>query len=142
MPSHEDATGATDSRDAQLRAEARVLHAALFGTPPADQVLAGYVGAHDHYCTDPAGETLLRTIVARRLDAEALELVLRRRHPILSRKCRMLVYLAESTPAGYRRLVNPTSRPVAGWFALVAAGLRTAWLYAKGHALVWRHRLG
>jgi len=101
-----------------------------------------YVAAHRHYGRDDPGQRAVDRMAELGLDAEALELVLRRRHPTLSRKCRILVYLAEATPEGYQRLVNTTPRPLAGWLALATAGLRTIWLYAKGTLLARRHRLG
>lgn len=124
-----------------LRAEARWLHAALLGTPCPAEVEAAYLAAHDHYCQGDQDSPLLAAIVERRLDAEAVELALRHRNPVLSRKCRILVYLLEARPDSYPRLVNPAPRRLEAWWALGWAGARTVWKRLKGEWLVRRHGL-
>ena len=128
-------------RNSQLREEARWLFRAIFGDLPEAEVVEGYVRAHRFYCTNDKAVAFLQVIVQSRLDVEAIELVLRRRRTVLSRKCRMLVYLAEAKPSHYLRLVNTQARPVHGSMALVFAGVRTATKYLKGLWLVRRHSL-
>ena len=128
-------------RDRELRAEARHLHAALFRESIPPELEEGYVRAHGHYCRQGPDDAAIRTIVARKLDVEAIELVLRRKRPALTRKLRLLVYLAEVRPSYYRRFVNEADRPVRAWLVLGGAVPRTAFKYLKGLVLLRRHRI-
>jgi hypothetical protein len=128
-------------RDRELREEARHFHAALFREEIPAELEEGYVRAHDHHCRDNADAALLSTIVARRLDVEAIELVLRRTRPALTRKLRVLLYLAEARPSHYPRLVNEADRPVRAWLSLGGAMLRTGFKYVKGRLLLRRYRV-
>ena len=125
-------------RDRQLREEARHLHAALFREEVPPEVEEGYVQAHRFFCRKEPDGIDLATIVARRLDVEAIELVLRRKRPELTRKLRLLLYLAEARPSHYRRLVNEADRPVRAWLSLGGAVLRTGFKYFKGRLLLRR----
>ena len=127
-------------RDRELREEARHLHAALFQEEIPAELEEGYVRAHDYYCQEPDGIDIT-AIVARKLDVEALELVLRRKRPALTRKLRMLLYLAEARPSHSPRLVNESDRPVRGWISLCRAVLQTGFKYVQGRVLLRRHRV-
>ena len=127
-----------DRHDQQLREEARHFHAALFREAVPAEVEEAYVRAHRYYCRDEPAGIDLATIVARRLDVEAIELVLRRKRPVLTRKLRLLLYLAEARPAQYRRLVNEADRPVRAWLSLGGAVLRTGFKSLKGRLLLRR----
>ena len=128
-------------RECELREEARHLHAALFREHCPPELEEAYVRAHDYYCRPGPDDAAIRTIVARKLDVEAIELVLRRKRPALTRKLRLLVYLAEATPSGYRRLVNEADRPVLAWLVLGGAVFRTALKYLKGFLLLRSQRV-
>jgi hypothetical protein len=128
-------------RDRELREEARRFHAALFGEEVPAELEEAYVRAHRYYCREQTDEVDIATIVARKLDVEALELVLRRKRPTLTRKLRLLLYLAEVRPSCYRRFVNEDDRPLRAWLSLGGAVLRTGFKYFKGRFLLRRHRL-
>src|ERR1043166_2220967 len=112
-------------RDRELREEARYFHAPLFREEIPAELEEGYVQAHRYYCREQADGIDLAAIVARKLDVEAIELVLRKKRQTLTRKLRLLVYLAEVRPSHYRRFVNEEDRPVRAWLALGGAVLRT-----------------
>jgi hypothetical protein len=126
---------------AELRAEARWLYGAIFGGQPSHDIENAYVSAHSFFCRADNASPLVRTVVQRRLDVEAIELALRHRNPVLTRKCRMLVYLAESAPADYPRFVSTKPLPVLAWVLLAGAAAGAAIKLLKGRWLVWRHRL-
>jgi hypothetical protein len=75
----------------------------------------------------------------RDLNVEAVELVLRRRRPALTRKVRILLYLIESTPSGYHHFANDRDRRIGGWFALFVAGVRTIARTIQGQMILRRH---
>jgi hypothetical protein len=127
-----------DRRDRQLREEVRCFHAALFREVVPPELEEAYVQAHRYYGREEPGGIDLATIVARKLDVEAIELVLRRKRPALTRKLRLLLYLAEARPSHYRRLVNEADRPVRAWLSLGGAVLRTGFKYVKGRLLLRR----
>jgi hypothetical protein len=137
--SRADAAPVTAAPETVLRKEARYLYRALFGGDPSPQIENGYVAAHRFYCTDNKDVPFMATVVERHLDVEALELVLRRSRPALTRKLRILVYLLEVTPSEYGRFINPTSRPWRGWASLIRGSVRTARKYAQGKAILRRH---
>lgn len=130
-----------EQRVSALRLEARWLYTALFHRQPEEALVTAYVRAHAYYCADEHAARFIRTIVERQLDVESIELVLRTSRPELSRKCRMLVYLAESTPRDYPLLVNERAQPLRAWVALAMAVVRTVFKFAKGHWLVRKHAL-
>jgi len=126
-----------------LAAEARYLHAALFSQPPDPAVVERFVEAHRQLFEHQPPSPLLSTIVARRLDAEAIEYALRRRRAgrELTRKLQVLSYLAEVRAAYEPEFLNRTARPARAMLALAAAALRSAWKLLKGEMLVRRHGL-
>ena len=132
----------TDSA-AQLAREAVYLHQRLFGGLPPDEVVARYVQANQR-CLPPGSDrssAIVDAVVSRRLDPEAVELVLRRRHPLLSRKIQILFYLLEVRSGYYAWFVNPSDAFGRAVVELIGSTLRTGWLFVKGAWLVWRHRL-
>ena len=127
-----------------LRAEARYLHSCFFpGDAPPD-VVERYVAANMQYCAPSHG--LMETMMARNLDAEAIELTLRsRKSPgILTKKIRILFYLLEvrseyySAFFGAARTDEPWFRVVIG---LLYGPLQTGAKYLKGAYLVRKHGL-
>ena len=126
-------------RERELREEARRFHAALFGEEIPPELEEGYVQAHTYYCREQPDQVDIATIVARKLDVEAIELVLRKKRPALTHKLRVLLYLAEARPSHYRRLVNESDRPVRACLALGGAVLRTAYKYIRGRLLLRRY---
>ncbi len=124
-----------------LAKEARHLHRVFFGDDPPSEVVDRYVAANAIYC--PGASRLADTVVARELDAEAIELVLRTRKgpPALTKKIRILFYLVEVRSAYHGFFVGDgESRPRAAW-GLASSLFQTAAKYVKGAYLIRRHRL-
>jgi hypothetical protein len=125
--------------------EARHLHACLFRAPLDAVTAARYEAA---LCEmNAAGSPVVARVVARRLDAEAVEFALRRRGSLgdqgrdLARRMQILCYLVEVQPAYFGEFVNAENSRSRAWAALAGATLRSAWKLVKGEYLVRRHGL-
>jgi len=116
--------------------EGRKIYAALFSgeTPPA--VLARFVAAAKTLnSTAPQAEVDRSTRAALTCrDLEALELAARytRRLPLLTRKIRLMAYLAETQPENQRLFINRESSLLRGIFYVAWAALHTAWKMLVG----------
>jgi len=130
---------------AQLEKEARYLHQAFFRTPPPAEVVERYVAANRLCLSDQdlSSERIISIIVARQLDAEAVELVLRLRrlNSVLTRKIQILFYLVEVRSSYYDYFVSVQQGCLHAWRRLLTGVLRTAWKFAKGTFLVRRYGL-
>jgi hypothetical protein len=84
---------------------------------------------------------MVETIVAHRLDAEAVELAMRLRHgsDVLTRKIQILFFLVEVRSAYYGYFVNQTPGLWRAVIRLFASSVQTAWKGCKGCYLVWRY---
>jgi hypothetical protein len=127
----------------QYAEEARYLHAALFKCSLSDEVIERYTAAHNTLFPEPDGEPMLRKIVALRLDAEAIEFVLRRRSPQnpLTRKMQILCYLVEVRATYFPSFVNTSESTFHAISELLVSGALSGWKLIKGKYLVWRHGL-
>ena len=87
--------------------------------------------------------SVVAKVVARKLDAEAVEFALRRRGQgrELARKMQILCYLVEVRPEYFDEFVNTESSRRRAWAALAGATLRSAWKLLKGEYLIRRHGL-
>lgn len=108
--------------------------------PPivAERFAEGSVRIEAH--VSPAELAQYRAAVASDLDLEALELAARttRRLPLLTRKFRLMAYLAETMPENQGLFINHRdNRPVA-FISIAFMTLRTVWLMAKGLTLLRR----
>ncbi len=121
--------------------EARYLHRAFFGNDPPSEVVDRYIAAN-LICRCET-DALTREIVARRLDAEAIELTMRLRHgpTILTRKIRMLFYLLEARSAYYPFFIGAEESSARALSGVLYAVLRTVVKYVKGAYLVRKHGL-
>jgi hypothetical protein len=126
-----------------LAGEARYLHRALFAQPISEEIVARYIDAHAQLFPETAPSTLLQTVLARRLDAEAVELVLRRRAPAnpLTRKFQVLCYLTETLPAYRANFYNDRTPLGHALRPLLSALIHSGWKSIKGTYLVKRHGL-
>jgi hypothetical protein len=119
--------------------------------PAASPVVANVVSNGAALCQTPAASPVLSNVaskvvakvVARRLDAEAVEFALRRRGLgcDLARRMQILCYLVEVQPAYLGEFINVESSRGRAWAALLSATLRSAWKLVKGEYLVRRHGL-
>lgn len=130
-------------RNQSLAGEARHLHACLFHRPADDAVVARYQAAHRELFSDEDPSPLMDKIVARRLDAEAIEFALRRRGQgrELTRKLQIVSYLQEARAEYLAEFVNFKSSRIRAWSALAAATLGAAWKRTKGEYSIRRHGL-
>ena len=117
---------------ATLEAEGRWLHRCVFGSAISEATLARYVAAHRHL--DLARDVDVAKVVRLKLDAEAIELFARRRHPrnVLTQKLRTLLYLVEIDARYYDLFVRHqgTLWSCLAWF--VVCPIRSAWKLLKG----------
>jgi hypothetical protein len=119
------------------------LHACLFAAPPDPVVIARYEVGHALACPDMLSASMVAKVVARKLDAEAVEFALRRRGKgrELARKMQILCYLVEVRPEYFNRFVNTETSRRRAWSAVGGATLRSAWKLLKGEYLIRRHGL-
>jgi len=89
------------------------------------------------------GCPVVAKVVARKLDAEAVEFALRRRGKgrELARKMQILCYLVEVRPEYLERFVNSETSRRRAWAAVGGATLLSAWTLLKGEYLIRRHGL-
>jgi hypothetical protein len=129
----------------ELRAEAEYLHRAIFRRPLPQIVADRYARLHDvcFASADAAQRRTVREIVARQLDAEAVECALRMRAPrhLLTTKVHALLYLVEVRRDYYPIFFNERDAHIRGKVAVVGAVLRTVAKAVKGAYLVRRYRL-
>jgi len=128
-----------------LEREAGYFHALFFRRQMPEVVMRRYVTANRVCFPAPDAKDLkmVETIVARRLDAEAIELALRLRRGrgVLTRKIQILFYLVEVRSAYYGDFVNRTPGLWRAVLRLFASVLQTVWKAGKGWYLVWRYGL-
>ena len=129
------------SRVNELGLEARYLHRAFFGSDPPPVVVDRYIAANLICCGEPSG--LTDAIVARGLDAEAIELTLRlRKGPtILTKKIRILFYLVEVRSAYYSFFVGGGESLPRALSGVVYSVLQTGVKYLKGAYLIRKYGL-
>ncbi|MFN3244062.1 MAG: hypothetical protein ACE37K_21325 [Planctomycetota bacterium] len=133
---------AADPTDAEsLRAEADWLHVNLFGGPIEQRLADRYVAAHQHL--ELRSGVDVERIVARRLDAEAIEFYARRRNPAnpLTQKLRTLLYLAEIEARYYRHFVRHEGSFWSSLPVLVWSPFRSAFKLLKGRFQARRHHV-
>jgi len=124
--------------------EAICLHRALFDCPLHPMLLERYAQAMQHVLlqVDAQQNLTVQKIGRLQLDAEAIELALRRPVPhLLTRKLHALAILAESTEGYHVYFANRATTRFAAFAALAHAVLRTVWKKLLGRFLVWRHDL-
>ncbi len=121
-----------------LRVEAAALHRALFGRDVPDEIARHYAAAHGHALTKVSDAE--RAWMARALgsDLEALEIAVRilRPDPVLTRKMRLLAYVAEAFPGYYGDFVSEEPRRLRTFLALGWHGARTVLKFLKGWLLL------
>ncbi len=122
-------------------AEGRKVYAALFGGEPPPVLLARFASAArllNSTALQAEVDRSTRALLASP-DPEALELAARLtgRLPLLTRKFRLMVYLAETLPENQSRFVNRRSSFLRGLLNIAVAALRTAWKLPPG---LWQLR--
>ena len=128
-----------------LAREARYFHSLFFPGDVPDEVVDRYVAANE-VCfgeLDDRSLRLVERVVSARLDAEAVELVLRwgKRNDILTKKIQILFYLLEVRAQYYPYFVNERASFFRAWGALLLSALKTLRQLVKGKYLIWKHNL-
>ena len=134
---------AESSSGVTLAAEARYLHACLFRRPADELTVARYEAAHRRWFAGEETSPLVRRILDRRLDAEAIEFALRRRGrgQELTRKLLIVCYLAEARAEYMGEFVQLQHSPARAWAGLAGATLDAAWKLVMGEYALVRHGL-
>jgi len=120
-----------------LAHEARFLHASLFSRPLDEKIVERYEAAHHALFPNGTPGAVAR-IVALRLDVEAVEFALRRRHacPELTRKIQILSYLVEVRAEYQDDFISVRREPVRAILVLSWRILGAGWKLIKGECLV------
>jgi hypothetical protein len=122
--------------------EGRRIYAAIFGREIPPLVLDRYVIVSkrlNQSVPQPEMDSYYRALMACD-DLEALELAARytRKYPLLSRKFRLMAYLAETLPENQAYFINERSSFIRGMARSAAGGFRTVYKMIKGLWLVRR----
>ena len=125
--------------------EAAHLFRVLFCEEAPQIIKARYCDAHVYMFNDAPQQELqtIGQVVEHRLDAEAVEVFLRRkgRPHLLTMKMQLLIYLAELYPDYYCMFVNEAdSRWLAAWIIMHSL-IRWPYAFIKGAYLTWRYQL-
>lgn len=125
-----------------LSSEAQYFHQCLFAGKLDGAVVARYVQANEVFFKN-IDSTFVQKIIEKKLDVQAVELVLRHQNSqnILTKKIQILLYLLEVRSAYLPYFLNDQDRFFSAIFILAQSLLRTAYQYVKGRFLVWRHEL-
>jgi hypothetical protein len=124
------------------RREAEVIHRAVFRRAPSDAVVERFALVSqrlDALASNDEVRTYYAAI-ARVGDVEALEVAARYRGrlPLLTKKVRAMVYLAETVPENQGFFVGTSLGRAAAYAAIFWGGIRTAYKMIKGVALLSR----
>ena len=129
----------------RLQQEACYLYPFFFGCCPDPQVIKRYVLAHAHFKIDEADAEckVMETLMKQRLNAEAVEFLLRlrNRENSLTRKVAVLHYIAECRPELHALFVNERPGFLRGLFEVFGGMLRTVLLFVVGYIQVKRFGL-
>lgn len=123
-------------------AESERIYHTLFGRriPPvvAQRFAEGSARLEAHVA--PVELAQYRAAVASDLDLEALELAARytRRLPLLTRKFRLMAYLAETVPENQGLFISHRDNLPGAFLSVGFMTVRTAWLMVKGFGLLRR----
>jgi len=122
--------------------EADRIYLALFGTHAPDVIKERFAAPSKVLNAGTVTKEVERyyRAVEHTPDLEALELACRwtGRYPLVSRKFRLVVHLAETLPDNQRYFVNASDSFVRGLGALVFGGLRSAAKFVRGWFLMGR----
>ncbi len=124
--------------------EAQRIYRALFGGAIPEPVRERFIRASRRLdaCAEPSDMATYRRALDRVGDLEALEIACRYRRmlPLLSRKFRVMVAVAETVPETQSHFVNEHSSLLRGLAVLAAGGFRSVGKLAKG--LMLQGKLG
>jgi hypothetical protein len=128
-----------------LEHEASQLFSAIFPCDDHRDIAHQYCAAHDHLfkSSPPAELRTVSLVVQKQLDAEAVELFLRRRRPthLLSMKLHALIYITELSTRHCDLFVNRTPSRFLAVLDLIWAVAKWPIALAKGAYLAWRYDL-
>jgi hypothetical protein len=109
----------------------------MFSRPLDEKTVQRYEAAHRALFPSESPPCVTR-IVALRLDVEAVEFALRRRHacPELTRKLQIISYLVEVRADYQDDFIATRRQPVRAIFAILGTIFRAGWKLIKGECLV------
>lgn len=127
----------------RLEHEATQISLALFGKVPEQDFLGRYVDAHAKFevIESPSELRLLATLSAKPGYMEAVEYLLRLRNNanVLTKKFKIVHYLAECQASSYDSLFQKKSHVIYAWAGLVFAVFHTLCCLARGWYFLKRH---
>lgn len=135
----------SESRN-ELRKEAEYLYRRLFGREASTELIENYLAAHAQmpalYMAPEAQFNTVRTIVAKELDAVAIEPWMRSRkvRHVLSRKLLLISYLAECD-SRHPEYMRSSGGVTEGWPRFLLTGLQAGFSLARGRYLKARYGL-
>jgi hypothetical protein len=123
--------------------EAQRIYSAIFNQAAPPLVVERFAAASERLEAgiSPAEFQAYRAAIDSPVDLEALELAARwtGRLPLLTRKFRLMAFLAETLPGNQALFVSHRDNFPMAFVRIAALTLRTAWLMAKGLTLVGRY---
>jgi hypothetical protein len=123
-------------------AESQRIYQALFDRPIPPIVAERFAGGSARLEASASPDELerYRAVVASGLDLEAVELAARytRRLPLLTRKFRLMAYLAETAPENQPLFISHRDNLPGAFLRVAFMTLRTVWLMPKGLAQLRR----
>ncbi len=122
-----------------LQKEGRILFKILFMIEPSDQLMERYVEAHKFNDNEQSSNRSIEYMINRQLDIEAVELVLRSKKTILTKKLLMLIGLAETDPAFFGLMVNQKNCFLFSWVSLFYFFIRSCYKKFKGRIILWKY---
>lgn len=128
----------------KLLLEASYIHRSIFKDDILAEIAEKYIESHKFLDlkTSPEQDNSLNTIIQKKLDIEAIELVIRRKHNKhpLSKKIHTLCYLVENHYCYSSMFINETDCTLKAWFALIVEiALHSIFKFIKGKYLLWRY---
>lgn len=129
----------------RLEAEAVRISLALFGKTPEQVFLDRYVDAHAKFDMNesPSDLRLLAMLLAKPGYMEAVEYVLRLRNDanVLTKKFKIVHYLAECQASSYDNLFQKTTHVISAWAGLVLLVFHTFSCLVRGWYFLKRHHI-
>ncbi|MBX9742863.1 MAG: NAD-dependent epimerase/dehydratase family protein [Chthoniobacterales bacterium] len=122
-----------------LEIEAKILFKTLFSVSPSTKLIKRYLDAHQMNKSMEICDPSIKYILSHQLDIEAVELAIRPKKTILTKKLLMLTFLAEIDPITSQAMVNEKDCRFFAFASLFYFFIRSIYKKVKGHFLLWRH---
>lgn len=120
--------------------EAEAFFKILFSMKPSTKLVKRYIEAHQALASQGMYDKKVKYILENQLDVEALELVLRTRKSVLTKKLFIIIALAEADPIFSKLIINQKECRSYAFIVLGYHMVRSLYKRAKGHLILWRHQ--